>query len=63
MPKKVSDNSMEKLQSDLMSLSLNAKRDTVKPRCVGRCVIELGDISRHNVMVSVFFKYIFLCFA
>lgn len=22
-----------------------------QPRCIGRCNIELGDISRHNIMV------------
>lgn len=51
----LNNNAVEKLQTDLKACSLiNNKEEQFKPKCVGRCVIELGDINRHNVMVSFY---------
>lgn len=55
MPEQEFNNAMEKLQEDLKDCNItNDMNEKHKPRYVGRCVIELGDVSRHNVMVSFF---------
>lgn len=40
----------KRLEAALIDIEKEAE-NLKQPRCIGRCNIELGDISRHNIMV------------